>query len=125
MNRRVTLPRARRKYSLHKAQAKYRGIPFLLSFEEWYDWWLQNGVDKQLDTSYKKGDPNRLCMCRFKDQGAYELANIYLATHHQNLLDAGREGGIHRLKGKPRKRKSNDAEHKAVIKYYQDKWSNK
>ena len=32
-----------RKYQKHKAGAKYRGIDFKLSFEEWLDIWLQSG----------------------------------------------------------------------------------
>ena len=31
------------KYFQHKASAKCRGIPFNLSFEEWYDIWLKSG----------------------------------------------------------------------------------
>jgi len=58
-----------------------RGIDFKLSFDEWYNWWLSNGIDKNTDTR-----PD-LCMCRFKDEGAYSLDNIYLATRSQNIRD--------------------------------------
>lgn len=80
------LKHARTKYSRHKAQSKYRNIPFLFTFEDWYAWWLSNGVDKNVDT-FDKSDRDRLCMCRYNDTGAYEASNVYCATMVQNALD--------------------------------------
>ena len=78
---------AKLKYHRHRAQAKYRNIGFNISFEEWYEWWLQNGVDKNTET-FTLQDPDRLCMCRFGDVGAYELGNVYCETHSTNAADA-------------------------------------
>ena len=78
---------ARKKYSRHKAQSKYRGIPFLFQFEEWYHWWLQHGVDKNSET-FSKQDKLRLCMCRVNDEGPYSADNVYCDTHVENVRES-------------------------------------
>ena len=77
---------AKSRYGWHKRTAFKRGIQFLLTFEEWYNWWLSNGIDKNLPTV--PTNKNTLCMCRYNDVGPYELSNIYCATISQNSLDA-------------------------------------
>lgn len=80
------------KYQKHRAQSKFRGIDFLLTFEEWYNWWLQNGVDKNQDVKWTgKGRP---CMCRKGDTGPYELNNIYFATNSDNAKDLTKHGRL-------------------------------
>ncbi len=74
---------AKRRYDNHKGKAKSRGIPFLITFTEWYYWWLSNGVDKN-DVAYN----HKMCMCRVGDTGPYALNNIYCATRSQNTKDA-------------------------------------
>jgi hypothetical protein len=76
---------AKLKFRAHRKSAKYRNIPFLLTFDEWYNWWLSNGVDRNIP---RKHNGNTLCMCRFNDSGPYELSNIYCATLIQNNKDA-------------------------------------
>ena len=78
---------ARLKYNRHKNQSKYRGIDFCFSFEQWYDWWLKHGVDKNTDT-FSKQDKNRLCMCRYNDEGAYSIDNVFCDTHVKNAQDS-------------------------------------
>ncbi len=64
-----------------KAAAK-RGIAFNLTYEQWYNWYLSQGVDKNI----RQGkDGNCWCMCRFNDSGPYELGNIYLDTNSNNV----------------------------------------
>lgn len=84
---------AKKKYARHKAQSKFRSIDFNLTFDEWYNWWLQQGVDKNQDT-FKLQDPNRLCMCRYNDLGPYQLGNIYCANHVDNVKDAYEKGTL-------------------------------
>lgn len=73
---------ARKKFSRHRAQARFRGIDFLFDFDTWYAWWLSHGVDKNTDTVWdSKG---RLCMCRYGDTGPYEPSNVYCDTHANN-----------------------------------------
>ena len=79
----------KQKYSAHKSEAKRRGIPFELTFDEWNNWWLSNGVDKRFATTHC---PTQPVMSRFKDQGPYSLDNIYLNTRSSNT----KEGWIHR-----------------------------
>jgi hypothetical protein len=80
---------AKLKYARHRAQSKFRNIPFNLTFDEWYNWWLSNGVDKNQDPL--PGTP-RWCMCRINDQGPYALGNVYFADNAQNASDAHRSG---------------------------------
>lgn len=81
---------AKARYGWQKRTSKKRNVPFLLSFEEWDQWWLSNGVDKNLPAV--KNNRNTLCMCRYNDVGAYELSNIYCATKSQNSLDQKAQG---------------------------------
>jgi hypothetical protein len=55
-------------------------VEFNLTFEEWVEWWGEN--------FWRRGrKPGDLQMCRYGDEGAYELGNIYMATLEEN--DAG------------------------------------
>ena len=73
---------AKSKYNSQRSTSKCRNIPFLLTFEEWYDWWLSNGIDKnQLMVPFTK---QTFCMCRYGDKGPYSLNNIYCDTVSNN-----------------------------------------
>lgn len=86
----MTMIIAKRKFQSAKFGAKKRGIPFLLTFEQWYNWWLSQGIDKNQPVigGLKRSQLNELCMCRFGDQGPYTLNNIYCSTRSQNSKDA-------------------------------------
>ena len=62
--------------------AEKRGIAFYLSYDEWYQWWLQHGIDTNLSQGPMTKDT--LCMCRFNDSGPYTLNNIYCDTNSNN-----------------------------------------
>jgi len=86
---------AKKRFTYSQFGAKKRGIAFLLTFEEWYQWWFQNGVDKN-DPSIgglKRNQLTELCMCRFNDTGPYALNNIYCSTRSQNSKDAHTHSG--------------------------------
>lgn len=85
MNTKPRKPLSYYRYGKQKRDAAIRGIVFNLTLDEWYNWWLKQGVDKNIKQSL---DKNTLCMCRYNDQGAYELSNIYCATLSQNQKDA-------------------------------------
>jgi hypothetical protein len=74
--------KARQSYAVQRWFAKKRNIPFLITFDEWYNWWLSNGVDKRLPTTPITA--NTLCMCRHGDIGPYALTNIYCDTLQNN-----------------------------------------
>lgn len=82
-----SLAKAKGRYNSHKSNARYRGIEFNLTFEQWYDWWLSQGIDK--NTVDIKHDGQSPCMCRFNDIGAYEIGNIYFDTRSNNIRDFG------------------------------------
>jgi len=87
------LANAKKKYSRHRAQSKFRNIEFKFTFEEWYDWWLSHGIDRNIDVKWPGKD--RPCMCRKNDQGAYEQSNVYFGTHVDNNAEmhaAGNHG---------------------------------
>lgn len=77
---------AKKRFSRHRSQAKFRNIDFDFSFEEWYEWWLNHGVDKNVEVKWQ-GD-KRLCMCRYGDKGGYEPSNVYCGTHAENASEA-------------------------------------
>ena len=67
-------------YVKHKSKAKQRGVEFLLTFEEWRDWW---GDDFDSRGRVKGG----LVMARHGDTGPYALGNIYKTTCEENTRD--------------------------------------
>jgi len=81
---------AKTKYSRHKSQSKFRNIDFLFTFEEWYQWWLSYGIDKNIDQKWSGG--NRPCMCRIGDRGPYEISNVYFALDNENIKDCHKNG---------------------------------
>lgn len=79
----MEIKQAREAYRAQKRNAKTRGIEFLLTFEEWLEWW---GDD--LD---KRGvGPNDLQMQRPADTGPYALGNIRKGTPKTNAVTMGR-----------------------------------
>jgi hypothetical protein len=72
-------PRGR--YSKQKRHAKERGIPFLLTFEQWWElwepYWEQRG----------RSNASALCMARFNDQGAYEIGNVEIKSLSANTRE--------------------------------------
>jgi hypothetical protein len=65
-------------YKKQRENAKWRGIPFELTFEQWKLVWA--------DRLPERG-PNGLVMCRFGDKGPYAVGNVYIATPAQNCQD--------------------------------------
>lgn len=67
----------RRDYQSHRQNAKHRGIPFKLTFDEWWSIWEPN---YHLRGS-KKGC---MCMCRTLDEGGYEVGNVRIDVVEAN-----------------------------------------
>lgn len=80
-------------YTDHKSHAKQRGIPFLLSFEEWCTIWRISGKWEQRGHS-----TGQYVMARFGDTGPYAVGNVKIITCNENVSEA------HLGKPKPRKR---------------------
>ena len=75
----------RKAYTQHKSNAKTRGIPFLLTFEEWKEIWLASGKWAE-----RGRGADKYCMCRKGDTGAYEVENVFIDRNAQNVSDGNR-----------------------------------
>ena len=81
--------RLERRFLQQRASAKYRGVEFRLTFEQWRDWWLATGhVDER---GKLRG---QWVMARPGDAGAYEVGNLECMraednVRQQNELRAG------------------------------------
>jgi len=62
-----------------KMDAKTRGIPFLLSFDEWLAIWTASG--KLAEAGARSG---QYVMARFADQGSYAVGNVKIVTCNEN-----------------------------------------
>ena len=67
---------ARGKYSTHINNSRKRGVPFYLSFEQWWELWEPYWGEKE-----------KYCMCRQEDKGAYEMGNVRIDTWSGNLQE--------------------------------------
>lgn len=68
-----------KKYIQHRHDAAKRDIPFLLTFEEWWQLWQDSG--KWDHYGCHKG---QFCMARFGDKGAYEVGNVRICSTEEN-----------------------------------------
>lgn len=78
----------RHKYACHKSKAKERGIPFELTFEEWWNIWQQSG-------KWELRGPglHQYVMSRINDKGGYQVNNVIIQLASQNK----REGNLGRI----------------------------
>lgn len=67
------------RYTSHKFRARQSGIPFNLTFEEWFSYW-----EPYLELT----DGVRYCMCRTGDVGPYAVGNVRIDTARNNNLEA-------------------------------------
>jgi hypothetical protein len=75
----------RKAYTQHKSNAKQRGIPFLLTFEEWKEVWLASGK-----WELRGRGADKYCMCRTGDAGAYAVGNVFIDRNAQNVSDGNK-----------------------------------
>jgi hypothetical protein len=59
-----------------------RGIPFLLTFGEWWQIWNESGHWPERGSS-----PLQYCMARHGDQGAYAVGNVRITTGAENRAE--------------------------------------
>jgi len=78
----VEIAKARRAYLSQFCSARRRGIPFLLSFDEWYVIWQQSG--HWLERGRKLG---QYCMARYFDGGPYSKDNVKIILHRSNIIE--------------------------------------
>lgn len=68
------------KFKIHKTNAKRRGIPFLLTFTQWWRIWQRSGKWDQRGN----GKPDDYVMGRKGDTGPYAVGNVEIITHAAN-----------------------------------------
>lgn len=84
MNSKIKCP-FRKAYTQQKANAKRRGVLFLLTFEQWKNIWLASGK-----WEHRGRGANKYCMCRNNDIGAYEIGNVFVDLGKQNVSDGNK-----------------------------------
>jgi hypothetical protein len=72
-------------YKCHKANAKWRGVAFLLTFDEWWGIWNASGKWEQ-----RGRQTGRYVMARFGDAGPYAMGNVRICTSQENNSEGHR-----------------------------------
>jgi len=78
-------------YINHKGSAKQRGIPFLLTFEEWLGIWTESGM-----LALRGPRSDQYVMARFGDAGPYAVGNVRICSTRENNAERNRN-----QRGKP------------------------
>ncbi len=68
----------RRVFLSARAGAEKRGIPWRLTFDEWWSVWAPH---------WERRANEQLALCREADKGAYELGNVRVDTQQANTND--------------------------------------
>jgi len=79
------------KYSRHKANSKKRGIPFQITFADWWKVWEESGKWNE------RGRGHGYVMARYGDTGGYEIDNVYICTSSQNAADQYHSGKVRKV----------------------------
>jgi len=69
------------KYKIHKTNAKRRGIPFELTYAQWWGIWQRSGKWDQRGNDR----PDGYVMGRKGDVGSYAVGNVEIITHAENV----------------------------------------
>ena len=69
-------------YNKHKCSAARRGIPFLLTFNEWVLIWTDSGKREQRGRFSAE-----YCMARHGDSGPYAIGNVRICTNKENAIE--------------------------------------
>lgn len=77
-----TIEPFKRAFGMQKSNANTRGVPFLLTFDQWKAIWVESGKFEQ-----RGRGSDKFCMCRNNDTGAYEVGNVFIDTNHRNISD--------------------------------------
>lgn len=81
---RIPLRYARQKWKENKQRQERMGNKFNLTFEEWYEFWLSEGINKNdVGEGYGKFS---LVLVRIDEKGAYEVGNIRTMTRGSTNL---------------------------------------
>lgn len=89
---------------------KTRGIPFLLTFEEWLKIWVDSGKLEQ--RGRRKGE---YCMARFGDKGPYAIGNVRIILTTDNSVEGWENDYVPTRKNNMRKKHEMTPEGSAAI----------
>lgn len=70
------------KFDAQRGNAERRGIPFLLTFDQWLTIWMESGRLTERGRGAEK-----YCMSRVSDCGSYEVGNVFIQTGRTNVSD--------------------------------------
>lgn len=70
------------KWRQQRTNARRRGIPFCLTFKQWWDIWAESGKWDQ------RGRGFGYCMARYGDSGGYSVDNVYVCSCGENASDS-------------------------------------
>ncbi|MGH8235425.1 MAG: hypothetical protein ACREXP_00195 [Steroidobacteraceae bacterium] len=69
------------RFANHKQHARSRGVPFLLTFDEWWGLWAPYFDERGNDS------PDAYVMSRHGDEGPYALGNVSIKRHRENVAE--------------------------------------
>jgi hypothetical protein len=85
---------ARNKYRDFVTRWKNKGVTIKFSFEQWFEWWLEHGIDKNL--KQPRVSRGTLVMVQKKPSDTFTIKNAQLATYGGN--DIGLPSSSHGVK---------------------------
>lgn len=92
---RVALRDAKQKYNYNRQRQLRHNNQWNLTFEDWYQYFLDNGIDKNKPVGGVT--KNFLCLCRKDDSKPFQLDNLILKTQGKNNLGVpSRSQGVER-----------------------------
>lgn len=74
--------RDRKAFLNHRGHAASRGVPFLMTFEEWWSIWEQSG-----HWSERGRRSGQYVMARFGDRGPYAAGNVKIILSEENRAE--------------------------------------
>lgn len=81
-------------YMKHRQDAKMRGVPWLITFEEWWSVWDASG--KWPERGHCSG---QYVMARYGDRGPYAVGNVRIITCNENVAEMH---AVNPQRGKPK-----------------------
>lgn len=70
-------------FTKQRLSAKYRGVEWMLTFEQWIGIWETSGHLVE-----RGRGKNKYCMARFGDKGPYSPNNVSICRNEKNVSDA-------------------------------------
>ena len=86
-------------WQMARAQANFRGEPFELTFEEFYQLWRN-------DWDNRGRQPENMCMTRKDKDGPWSADNVHIITRKEHLIE---QGGRRTAQGMRYNRKSSNS----------------